>query len=79
MDELRRELKNRKIPQMLYSINESGSRFNRIVLKKLDSGKFIVYFDTKYGRRLYEVIFEDEESACDYVFSTLNRNFMTLS
>lgn len=76
MDELKQELKNRKIPQMLYSINDEGSQFNRMTLKKLESGNFIVYFDTKDGRRLYEVVFEDEESACDYVLSTFNKNYL---
>jgi hypothetical protein len=76
ISELNKELKRRRIPQMLYSLNQSERTVNRMSLRPLDCGKYIIFFETSSGNRLDEMIFDSEQAACDYMFSAFNKYFL---
>ena len=74
--ELNNKLKSRKIPQMLYSLNENEPTVDRMSLRQLGCGKYVVFFDTRSGKRLYEIVFETEHLACEYMLSAFDKNYL---
>lgn len=69
--ELINELGKIKIPESEYSILEEGLP-NEIMCIQYINQKWEVFYSER-GRKTGLMIFEDEDSACDYFFEVLKR------
>ena len=76
VEELINELNKMKIPKDIYSILGEGLP-NEMMCMQYVNKKWEVFYSER-GHKSGLIIFEDEDSACDYFFQVMKRTYNNL-
>lgn len=71
LNQLKRELNRKKVPDYLYNLGGKGRCDERLVITRLDDGRWEVYYKER-GVKTTDVFFDKPEDACRYMISELS-------